>query len=447
AYALDVTGTINASDILINGNPIAAGSSVWTQSGSNAYFNSGNIGIGNTNPATALDVTGTVTASNLSTAGNVTASGLSVSGNSTLSGTLSAGAVSASSLSTTGTLTAAGASVTGNGSVSGTLTAGTVDAGTLLVNGNPLPSSPFTINGAEAYYTGRIGIGNTNPNNAYALDVTGTINASDILIGGNALPTSPWTVTTGETYYSGRVGIGNTNPNNAYALDVTGTINASDILINGNPIAAGSSVWTQSGSNAYFNSGNIGIGTNAPAYALDVAGTINATGILVNGSPITTGGGGGSVWSLNGGGDAFYSTGGVAVGTNTIPAGFAMAVAGAVISEGVTVSLQGDWPDYVFDSEFSLPSLDQVARHIAEKGHLPNVPSADQIKKEGINLGEMNAILLQKIEELTLYALEQQKQIQNLSSENEQLLEKMNGMSDLAHRIKKLEMLLNLNNR
>lgn len=72
------------------------------------------------------------------------------------------------------------------------------------------------------------------------------------------------------------------------------------------------------------------------------------------------------------------------------------------------------WPDYVFDSEYSLMPLEEVENYIQENGHLPNVPSAEEVELQGQNLGEMNKVLLEKIEELTLHLIEQQKEIEAL---------------------------------
>jgi chitodextrinase len=94
--------------------------------------------------------------------------------------------------------------------------------------------------------------------------------------------------------------------------------------------------------------------------------------------------------------------------------GYRLAVAGNVIAEGVRVELQVNWPDFVFEPEYKLPDLDEVRSHIKAFGHLPNVPSAKKVEQEGIDLGTMDAMLLQKIEELTMYILEQQEQIETL---------------------------------
>ncbi|WP_165041753.1 hypothetical protein [Dysgonomonas sp. ZJ709] len=73
------------------------------------------------------------------------------------------------------------------------------------------------------------------------------------------------------------------------------------------------------------------------------------------------------------------------------------------------------WSDFVFAKDYELPSLEEVEAHIKEHKHLPDVPSEAQVKEEGINIGEMQAKLLQKIEELTLYVIEQDKTIKEQS--------------------------------
>ncbi|MNT77915.1 hypothetical protein D3C72_2170870 [compost metagenome] len=76
------------------------------------------------------------------------------------------------------------------------------------------------------------------------------------------------------------------------------------------------------------------------------------------------------------------------------------------------------WSDFVFKKDYNLPTLAQVEKQINEKGHLENIPNEEDVLKNGINLGDMNAKLLQKIEELTLYMIDQNKNIQNLMEEN-----------------------------
>lgn len=93
-------------------------------------------------------------------------------------------------------------------------------------------------------------------------------------------------------------------------------------------------------------------------------------------------------------------------------------VTSTLYAEKVEVKLEGDWPDYVFTEGHELPDLQEVNTYIQQNGHLPEIPTAKEVEENGIDLGEMNAKLLKKVEELTLYTLEQQKAI-------DKLLEKM----------------------
>ena len=106
-------------------------------------------------------------------------------------------------------------------------------------------------------------------------------------------------------------------------------------------------------------SGNVGIGTDNPQNKLDVNGTIRAKEILV----------------------------------------------------------ESNWADFVFKQNYKLPTLREVEEYIKEKGTLPNVPSEEEVKANGISVGENNALLLQKIEELTLYVIQQQKEIEELKQQ------------------------------
>ena len=89
---------------------------------------------------------------------------------------------------------------------------------------------------------------------------------------------------------------------------------------------------------------------------------------------------------------------------------------GMLQAREVKVTLTG-WPDYVFDEGYKLMSLGETEQYIKENGHLPGVPSAQTVEDEGLSLGEMNARLMQKLEELTLYVIELQKQIDELKKE------------------------------
>jgi len=121
--------------------------------------------------------------------------------------------------------------------------------------------------------------------------------------------------------------------------------------------------------------------------------------------------------------------GSVGIGTQDTK-GYKLAVNGSAIFTKVKVEAYSGWPDYVFERNYQLPSLMDVEKYILEHKHLPDVPSAAIVEKEGQDLGEMNKILLQKVEELTLYLIDQQKQLKFqqeqiglLQEQNELLLE------------------------
>jgi hypothetical protein len=110
-------------------------------------------------------------------------------------------------------------------------------------------------------------------------------------------------------------------------------------------------------------------------------------------------------------------------------------VNGTIHSKEVKVDMIG-WSDFVFGKEYNLPTLEQVEKHIAEKGHLENIPSEEEVLKNGISLGDMNAKLLQKIEELTLYIIGQNKKIQELKKENENFKYMSERLSEIEKKLK-----------
>ncbi|MFB9110342.1 hypothetical protein [Flavobacterium gyeonganense] len=122
--------------------------------------------------------------------------------------------------------------------------------------------------------------------------------------------------------------------------------------------------------------------------------------------------------------------GNVGIGTTTTGS-HKLAVEGSVGAREVKVYTTA-WSDFVFKKEYNLPTLEEVEKHIKEKGHLENIPSEKEVLENGINLGEMNAKLLQKIEELTLYSIDQNKKINEQSKEIETL-------KDLVVRVSKIE--------
>lgn len=117
----------------------------------------------------------------------------------------------------------------------------------------------------------------------------------------------------------------------------------------------------------------------------------------------------------------------VGIGVQTpgsLPDGdYLLAVDGGIIAEEVRVDLSSDWPDYVFADDYELRSIESMKQDIEENGHLPGVPSAEEMKEEGINLGAMQIIMMEKIEELSLYVIQ-------LHEENQQLQAKLKDFSE-----------------
>ena len=111
---------------------------------------------------------------------------------------------------------------------------------------------------------------------------------------------------------------------------------------------------------------------------------------------------------------------GIGMGSSPIPATDKLAVNGLIHTKEVKVDLVG-WPDYVFEKEYKLPTLEEVEKNIKEKGHLINVPSACEIENNGLLLGDISKKQQEKIEELTLYIIEQNKINEKQAKEIEEL--------------------------
>lgn len=183
--------------------------------------------------------------------------------------------------------------------------------------------------------------------------------------------------------------------------------------------------------------GNLGIGTEAPEHKLDVRGVISSTHDNGNKVTLLTSGDGNSYLNFSGGTSSsrigfqidgsskmsIYNNGSVAIGTGSTGT-HKLAVEGSIGAREIKVEANG-WSDYVFEEGYDLPSLEDVAKHIREKGHLINIPTAQEVEQNGVALGEMSKLLLEKIEELTLYTLQQQEEIKeyrkNITLLNERL--------------------------
>lgn len=198
------------------------------------------------------------------------------------------------------------------------------------------------------------------------------------------------------TEYNNKVGIGTDDPENAEGwhkvLEVKSAINAKSLVSTENVI---SGLWSHEWGFYGAPAGGIsGTYTNHPFSFITNK---------VNRMTIT-------------------NDGRVGIGVSAPPSDFKLAVAGKVIADELKVKPHASgWPDYVFKAGYRLMPLKEIENFIKEKGHLPEVPSAEDVKKNGIELGNNQAALLRKIEELTLYLIEKDKQIQKQQTINTNL--------------------------
>ncbi|GEM_PF-2739602 len=182
---------------------------------------------------------------------------------------------------------------------------------------------------------------------------------------------------------------------------------------NGN-VSAGIDLIAQTG-NVHAQQGNVVANQDVTAENGNVAAP---NGNVSAGQDLNAGG------QLNVSGDALI--GGVArIGNITgDPGTHTLAVGGSIIATEVKVALQDDWPDYVFKQSYSLPTLAEIKRHIETKGHLPGLPSAREVSEAGgIELGEQQRLLTQKVEELYLHIIQLNERVEVLEKENEALRE------------------------
>ncbi|NOT52170.1 MAG: hypothetical protein HOP10_12930 [Chitinophagaceae bacterium] len=202
------------------------------------------------------------------------------------------------------------------------------------------------------------------------------------------------------------------------------------------------SMWSNGSTTAYLKSEGLGISNTTPLTKLHITGGQDAgfgatnNGYIMNGT--VTGANlvidNNEIVARNNGlkADMFLQAdsgnvilcsneqGSVGIGViagSSIPAGFLLAVDGKIISEEVKVQLSGNWPDYVFDNKYKLRSFDELRRFISANKHLPNIPAAAEVEKNGIELGDMQKRMMEKIEELTLYVLKLEEEIQQLKKQ------------------------------
>ena len=243
-------------------------------------------------------------------------------------------------------------------------------------------------------------------------------------------------------------------PNSAGAHGQVMVMDSSGTLEWQTQSGGGAGQWSVNGNDIYnTNGGKVGIGVTNPVEPLHVFGQkvllqSTGTGYLECVSSaaggtrlsfgIVGGTGDGIVWGFQnrplkfGTSDALRMTitgsGNVGIGTSTPQS--KLAVNGKITAKEVEVTLSG-FPDYVFEEDYDLLTLQEVEAHIKEFGHLPNVPSAQEVDENGLGLGEMNKMLLEKVEELTLYAIEKEKEVEALQIEMQKTTDRLSRIEEL----------------
>ncbi len=270
--------------------------------------------------------------------------------------------------------------------------------------------------------TGPVGIGTASPQ--YPLDVRGNIYTDhSVIIDGGDLILQRTSNAYGFVTRPPIPGFQN------LAFSVTGGSPLENICLN---------------TNTAWITGNVGINTSAPQGKLHIVENNNTASVILEsnsagwGSGIyfkntapngkgygiyTSSYGSLNIADVNAGVDRIFigANGNVGVNTNKVSdANYRFFVEGAIRARKVKVD-QDSWPDYVFDKNYTLLPLAEVERFIKKYQHLPEVPAAGDVKKEGIDLGNNQAVLLKKIEELTLYLIEQQKQMDALRQQVKEL--------------------------
>ncbi|MFL9483217.1 hypothetical protein ACI6Q2_10615 [Chitinophagaceae bacterium LWZ2-11] len=314
---------------------------------------------------------------------------------------------------------------------------------------------------------GYVGIGTTTP--AFPLDVTGLValgganldpasgvslsalqNSGKCLIGWNRTGGS------GEIDFISERGGGGVGGFNFYDYSNTGTLAHLMALTGAGNVGIGT---TSPGSKLHVTSGGISE-SNVVIKVGGISETPNSyTGLLLGGAgnadyrfkggivfvPDGTSYGNGSLRFLvnntPGEGNAsltdaqmcISSSGNVGIGIGTSSPTEKLSVNGNIRSKKITVTQQ-NWPDYVFDSSYTLAPLSRVEQFIKDNKHLPDVPSAKEVADKGLDLGDNQAVLLKKIEELTLYMIEMKKENRRMNKKIEDQQKEIQVLKNNQHK-------------
>ncbi len=370
---------------------------------------SGNVGIGTTSPLSSLHVQKTLTGT------PITTPVLARFSNSTINGY---------------TKVILGSDNSSSDGFS-TFTAGSTASTQLL--GFGVGNAGSTVTQLNINGDGNVGIGTTSPTQNLHIERSNAVSTS-MMLRNTSSNISYYLATYGSTgagtYWAGQGSANTTGIQNIGGPLITGATNG--LLFSGSLTAEHMRI---------TNNGNVGIGTSTPAHKLDVAGRMR----------VQTGGGNAGIWLMDPGNSfdaafwgiidlnhmGFYASvlgnwgmtmnldnGNIGIGT-TSPA-YKLDVCGTIRSKEVRV--ETGWCDYVFADDYKLATLNEVETYIKENKHLPGVTAGSVIETDGLEVGKVSAQMIKKIEELTLYVIQQEKSIESLKLQNSALENKINSV-------------------
>lgn len=386
----------------------------WPQNGSSIYYNGGNVGIGTTSPAYKLEINGAFRASGISY----------LADQSRVIGT-GTGADWTSKFRFDDN---AGNPFGGIGKYNATIN----DMYIYAYGGNGIRLAPNTNTAMYLSPSGNVGIGTVEPQSQVKLDVRQSLSNGYAIAGYVYDGTgSTTTATKGVGYATSGEGIITGIEGNSQGTRATGT-------------NIGGYFWASGAANNYAlitGNGKVGIGTTSPAAKFVVLSGVSNNEIARFGGTLSDRGLRLSSFVVNGTNEVGYDLnapgagGGAAISFSTLSAErmrinyngnvgigitnpqYKLAVEGTIAAREVKVTAEA-WADFVFHPNYKLRTLGEVEQFIKTNNHLPEIPTETEVKENGVSLGEMNAKLLQKIEELTLYVIEQQKQINDIKEQN-----------------------------
>jgi hypothetical protein len=411
SHALTVGGTVHATGFYVNG--VLLTSSQWTTTGSDISYAAGNVGIGtSTNtPTGKLQVNGRLVVDNVGSGGPMGSGSLL---------SFSSGGTNITTIQENWGL-----------NLNGSATAPVKIANTSLLVG-------YVSGGGSNYgqgnllAAGNVGIGTPNPHAQLQLGST-TGNRKLVL----------YEDADNDQQFHG-LGVQNA----AFRFQIPGSTNAYRFF-RGNDAASSTEVFT------ILGDGKVGVGTATPAYPLQVAGKIGTNGLFLDSatpainSPQTaqylhiynhlSAANGLKAGGILVSDDYAYAgpgkndlivKGKVAIGTPLAsnPNNYTLAVNGQIGAKDVRVeATSATWPDYVFEPTYELPSLKEVEGYLKANKHLKEMPSAGEVTEKGHSLGQMDALLVKKVEELTLYMINQDKKLEAQQQEIETLKKRLEG--------------------